>query len=213
MTDCSNAEMRDLLPDLLHHQLGADARSRIEAHIATCADCAAELALLRTVHASTRAAHLVDRTVIAGAIAPYRLSGGRSWTGWRVAAAITLLAGGGASLLMLRDEPSYAPDSVQVANNLPGSPAVISGATTPVTELPAPATRAEPVTPGASLASPASSPPEAVRELAMDGVSMGDLSDRELSALLKVIDELDAVPSTDVESGSLTPTSPRRAAP
>jgi hypothetical protein len=50
-------------------------------------------------------------------------------------------------------------------------------------------------------------------ELAMGGASMGDLSDGELNALLKAIDNLDAVPTTDVENASVTPLAPRRVMP
>ena len=47
LRDCDNAEMRDRLPDLLHGRLAGDERARVEAHVASCADCSAELALLR----------------------------------------------------------------------------------------------------------------------------------------------------------------------
>jgi hypothetical protein len=51
------------------------------------------------------------------------------------------------------------------------------------------------------------------RELTIGGASMGDLSDRELNALLKAIDQLDAVPTTDVENAALSPLSPRKGTP
>lgn len=47
MTDCPNVEMRELLPELLHDALPAAERGRVEAHLATCEMCAAELAVLR----------------------------------------------------------------------------------------------------------------------------------------------------------------------
>jgi hypothetical protein len=53
----------------------------------------------------------------------------------------------------------------------------------------------------------------AERELAMSGGSLNDLSDRELSSLLKEIESLDALPSTDVESVPLSPIAPRRGTP
>jgi hypothetical protein len=49
MNDCSNAEIRDLLPELLHERLEASARATIEAHVMTCVDCRDELQLLRDV--------------------------------------------------------------------------------------------------------------------------------------------------------------------
>ena len=49
MTDCSNAEIRDLLPDYVHDQLSIADLARVQQHVASCADCAEELALLQTV--------------------------------------------------------------------------------------------------------------------------------------------------------------------
>ena len=49
MTDCPNAEIRDLLPDYVHDQLNATDFARVEQHVASCADCAEEVALLQTV--------------------------------------------------------------------------------------------------------------------------------------------------------------------
>jgi hypothetical protein len=51
------------------------------------------------------------------------------------------------------------------------------------------------------------------RELAMAGGSLTDLSDRELASLIKEIETLDAVPSTEVESAGLSPVAPRRSTP
>lgn len=47
MGDCINTEIRDALPDLIHERLDTRARARVEAHVAACSDCAAELALVR----------------------------------------------------------------------------------------------------------------------------------------------------------------------
>ncbi|HEX4935200.1 MAG TPA: zf-HC2 domain-containing protein [Gemmatimonadaceae bacterium] len=47
MTDCPNVEMRELLPELLHDALAANERERVDAHLASCAACAAELSVLR----------------------------------------------------------------------------------------------------------------------------------------------------------------------
>lgn len=49
MVDCSREDMRDLLPDLVHDQLGPAERVRVEQHLAECADCARELELLRSL--------------------------------------------------------------------------------------------------------------------------------------------------------------------
>lgn len=49
MTDCSNAEIRDLLPDYVHDQLNVTDHARVQQHVVSCADCAEELELLQTV--------------------------------------------------------------------------------------------------------------------------------------------------------------------
>lgn len=36
MTDCPRADMRDLLPDLMHGALDAAARAEVERHVMTC---------------------------------------------------------------------------------------------------------------------------------------------------------------------------------
>ena len=64
MSDCPNAEIRDLLPDLLHDRLDAPTRARVLAHVDGCADCRSELELLRSLRGSLerrrRAAEAVD---------------------------------------------------------------------------------------------------------------------------------------------------------
>ena len=61
MNDCSNAEIRDRLPDLLHERLDASARATVAAHVADCADCREELELLRDVRAALAAQTPRDR--------------------------------------------------------------------------------------------------------------------------------------------------------
>jgi len=60
---------RDLLPDLLHGRLAGAARARVEAHVAGCGACAAELALLRAARGAVVAgAPPVDVAAIATAV-------------------------------------------------------------------------------------------------------------------------------------------------
>src|SRR5258705_3310501 len=101
MTDCPNGDVRDLLPDLLHDRLTPDVRREVEAHVRACADCSQELALLRQMRTSLRGAPAVVVASIAAAIPPYRAPARRSWGGWRVAAAIMILAAGGTSVAVL----------------------------------------------------------------------------------------------------------------
>src|SRR5688500_8737195 len=105
MNDCPNAEMRDLLCDVVHRTLAdADCR-RVEEHIATCAECTAELALLhRAREVLTRQAPAIDAARIAAAIP--RRAPGRAFrfSTWRIAASIAVIAVGAASLSVARQQ-------------------------------------------------------------------------------------------------------------
>jgi anti-sigma factor RsiW len=97
MSECSNAETRDLLPELLHGRLPADARARVEAHVAGCVSCDAELALLRGIRSAAAATPLIDVGRVAAAVPAYRAR--PMWArlahapAFRIAAAIALLVG------------------------------------------------------------------------------------------------------------------------
>ncbi len=67
--DLGCATVRDALPDLLHGRLAGDARLRAERHVAECAGCAAELALLRGARAAVHAgAPAIDVAAVAAAV-------------------------------------------------------------------------------------------------------------------------------------------------
>ena len=68
MVDCPRDDVRDLLPDLVHDQLEAEARVRVEQHITDCAECAAELELLRALRATAFATPDVNVDRIAAAV-------------------------------------------------------------------------------------------------------------------------------------------------
>lgn len=208
MIDCSDADIRDRLPDWLHGRLDPETRAQVDAHLAQCPACTDELMLLRAAQRAMRGAPAVDVRAIAAAVPAYQPAP-RQWRAWRVAAAVLLLAGGAGSFMMYqRSQSASAPAVKTVASH--EVPAVVP----PVPSAPVP-TRAVVVAESAHQ-SPATAPRQAepkaapARELAMGGSSLNDLSDRELAALLKSIDELDGVPTTDVESGSLSPAVPRR---
>jgi len=107
MTDCPNGDIRDLLPDLLHGRLGEVERAEVEAHLRECADCRDELELLRGMRGALRRVPAVDVDAIVAGIPPYRVPvqriPSRSWSGWRIAAAVTLLAAGGTSVVVARN--------------------------------------------------------------------------------------------------------------
>ena len=181
MTDCPNGEVRDLLPDLLHDRLPSDTRREVEAHVRDCEDCRAELELLRAMRASLRRGPSVDVAVIAATIPSYRAPVRRSWVGWRAAAAIMLLAAGGTSVALLQRGSVVSRDTTSVLAPVPQSTSV---GTSTDSSLPG---RAAAVAPAA-------------RELALGSSAIGDLSDVELSVLLKDLQTVDVLPSADVDN-------------
>ena len=111
MNDCPNADIRDLLCNAVHDTLAADDRRRVDEHLASCADCTAELALLYRARAVlNRGAPRVDPARIVAALPPRRA---RSWVPgvatWRIAATIAVMAVGAASLSRARG--GMSPDS------------------------------------------------------------------------------------------------------
>jgi anti-sigma factor RsiW len=195
MTDCPNGDVRDALPDYLNDRLDSERRREVESHLAGCAACRAELSLLRTLRATVQHAPAVDVEAIAASIPRYRAPVRRTWaTSGRVAAAIVAIAVGGTSIVLLRGRTPVTP--------VEGSrPVAVAVAPSPdsTTLVPAPASveapAAERVTPAPTVGFSAP-----VRELAIAGGSIADLSDRELSALVEGIESLDGVPSAEVET-------------
>ena len=213
MNDCPNADVRDLLPDLLNDRLSAADRQVVESHVEHCADCRAELALLRDVRAATRRTPVVDVASIVAVVPAYRAPARRSWVGWRVAAMITVVAAGASSLLVMR-EPRALVEPPQVST--PPAPVTVQPSAPVTTAAPDVAHQAPHAAPSVSVPAPAAPPvavPAASRELAMTGGALSDLSDRELATLLKDIESMDALPSVDVESANTSPLSPRRSTP
>ena len=198
MNDCSNAEIRDQLPDLLHERLDATVRAVVIAHVAECVDCRDELELLRSVHKTLIArTPRVDVAYVVGALpkapAPRpRIQPvvRRRWSDWRVAAAVTVLVAGGSSLAVLRRGPTAVDTRAQIADSTPIRSVVPvapeSGAATPNAAAPSNPT------PVATVA--ATEEPEDV----VDG-RFGGLSAEQMRSLLGEIDKLQAVPVTEPE--------------
>src|SRR5688500_15801297 len=112
MRDCPNGEMRDRLPELMHNRLTGDARRAVRAHVAECADCRAELALLGQLRASVAPPHM-DVSRIVAALPRYRAV--PAWRRMvnaaqvRAAAAVVLLLGGYAVLNRSQPDPVTEP--------------------------------------------------------------------------------------------------------
>ena len=113
MADCSNVEIRELLPERAGGALSAADIARVDAHLADCGLCTSELALIHAARRSLRIAPAIDvarisASVVAATAAPSRPQlvgspgGGTSvrqaprlrWVGWKAAAAIAIAAAG-----------------------------------------------------------------------------------------------------------------------
>lgn len=97
MRDCSNGEVRDRLPELMHNRLAGETLVAVRAHVDGCADCRAELALLEQLR-SAAAPPRVDGSRIVAKLPRYRAV--PAWrramhsAQLRAAAAVVLLVGG-----------------------------------------------------------------------------------------------------------------------
>lgn len=122
MSDCTNVEIRELLPEYLHQELDAAARARVEAHLVTCAECAAELTLLRSVREAYALAPAISTAAIVRALPPARLVQPRAaarMTWLRIAAVVSFISVGGISLAAVRGffdgEARGGADSIGIA--------------------------------------------------------------------------------------------------
>ena len=191
MTDCPNAEMRDRLPDLLHERLETSVRAAVMAHVEQCDDCRAEMTLLReariVLSPEMRVVDVValSRVVIEKTRKPARMSAKRSpWTDWRIAASVALLVVGAGSIALVRRNSDTRRQVAIVAD----THAVMPNATLPETAAAAPVPRSD--TPPVEMAAGA--------ELSA-AAPVSDLSESELRALLRDLDQMDAVPSAEPE--------------
>jgi anti-sigma factor RsiW len=201
MTDCPNGDIRDLLPDLLNGTLAPDQRAGVEAHLLTCDDCREEMELLRGMRRSMHRVSAPPAADIVRALPAYRAQVRRVGNGWRIAAALALLAGGGTSVVVARHADVLHGNRGPAGATAAGQTAVIAPTDTHVAQEATP-------TP-APHAVEAIGAPTAPRELAVASASVGDLSDEELDALVNEIGTLDAVTPPDVEQpGPVSPLPP-----
>lgn len=182
MTDCPNATVRDRLPDLLHGALDAPSRVAVEAHLAGCADCAGELALLRAARGALARAPEVDVG--------------------RIVAALPRPAASGPRLVQFPSVAERERREAQRRGSRWGTLAAAAvvalavGLSSYVGRAPAPAAPAPVVAqvdPSAAGAAPAD-----VASLLV--VNTAGLSDADLAGLLDELDELEAVPAADPPS-------------
>lgn len=132
MTDCPNAEIRDLLPDYVHDQLSVTDLARVEQHLVSCAECTEELALLQAMFDSRPSVSPVNVAAIVASLPkpgqhgaePHRdvvitstgtdgvrdIASARSaarktdgFRNWRAIAAVAVLAVGTVSIALVRE--------------------------------------------------------------------------------------------------------------
>jgi len=187
MNKCTEVDVQEVLPDLLHGKLDARARAQVEAHVATCEDCAEELEVLRTVKSAAVFIPAIDVDRVVRQIPPYRAIVPAAQTparsrvvSWLVAASLAVVVLGGGSLLMIQQKP------------LPLS--VVDG---PDQRGPAP--RPQPT----KRVHTAGQRPPVVLEPRPHALAMATgvdgLSDNNLRQLMNDMDSFDALPTTEPE--------------
>lgn len=177
MSDCSNIEIREALPELLHGRLDAIKAPKVREHIARCAECAAELELLQRVQRAYAATPAVNTAAIVAALPRRRTRRAFSLGILRAAAAIVLLLAGG---LIIRAAMSGSENgkSNQVVVTPQDTPAVAAQRDTPVTIH-------------------RSTQP---RVLAMSLSELDDLDADEMESLLSALERIDAAPVAEPDT-------------
>src|SRR3954464_3889611 len=134
-------DIQEMLPDLLHRSLDAGATQQVEAHLASCAACAEELEVLRTVQAAAVFAPAIDVTRVVRQIPPYKkiaaahqLPARSRVVSWLVAAGLMIVVAGGGSLLMLQPRDGARPTPVDSTSQARSDRAV-TGSDTPASQV------------------------------------------------------------------------------
>ena len=202
MTECTNLEMRDLLPDYARGALVGAAVAAVERHLADCASCRAELAVVRNAQLVLGVAPRVDVSRIAAAVvrsaairrgattAVAQARRRRAWTSapsrrmWLAAASLVAVVG--AAVLATRGDQ---PGSVAGA-----PPRIVVQVDSPSRSAPSGTAPSAPVQPAVQ--------PTRNNELSVGG-GLTDLADAELESLLRELEGLDA--QFEVEPANLLP--------
>jgi hypothetical protein len=191
MNKCTDSDIQELLPDLLHGALAGAEKARVDAHVATCESCQEDLDVLRTVKSAAVFAPSIDVDRVVRQIPPYRAivpaveaPARTRLASWLVAATLALFVVGGGSVLMTRQ------NSIGTSVK---APPVDSGARVATVQPSAPSR--VPVAPPIPKITepPTSSHPHA---LALAAEADG-LSDRGLVQLMNDMDTFDALPGSE----------------
>ncbi len=207
MNDCADGQMRDLLPGYVHRTLSAAERVAVVAHLESCEDCRAEVALITSASRAFAVADVDVARIVKSLPAPPRRVMRRTFAGHaqRIAAAIAIVAIGAFTVVALRDkfqgtthEVAKTAQPVAAGTELAAAPAAPAA-------QPAPAAVDSPASTPRPAASVASAAPR--RPSMSFGGGLSDLSDDQLDALMAELDGLDALPSAEPET-HLTPILP-----
>ncbi len=202
MSECTNGEMRDLLPELVNGRLDAELQLAVEAHVAECAECAAEVTLLRSLRPALMSAPVIDTQRIAAAVraqtaaSPQRVAAQRS-APWRLALAAAALIAVGATAYAVVTRGRATPESIAVRtpDSSTGDSAHAAAAPIPAPVAPAQRTAPAPVPPQQVAVAPPAAQPTAASGGVLDNLS--DLSDDDVRTLTALLDGMSAVPNAE----------------
>ena len=194
MNDCVNGDIRDVLPELVSGTLPAADLARVQDHIRACADCAAEVELLRTARAAMRLAPTMNTTRIAAGV---QASTAQRLAARRIPARVARMASvslivvlGAIGLWASRDTPRDTPrEASPVAVQPSAGGAGISAAS------------------GVAGAVEEPRPAQGPTQLALGG-DMSQLDDDELLALMAELPGLEAIPGEEPASITIEPVMP-----
>ena len=193
MNKCTESDIQEMLPDLLHRALPADAKARVEAHLATCAECREDLEVLRVVSSAAVFAPAIDVDRVVAQIPPYRMivpgverPARTRVVSWLVAASMAIVVIGGGSLILTQYGVRQRPGDVatrQPSVQIPTQPAAVAAGT------------AKPISPTKTVA--ATAPPH-THALAL-AADVDGLSDGSLQQLMSEMNRFDALPNSEPE--------------
>jgi len=192
MNKCIDNEISEMLPDLLHGALGAEAMERAEAHLATCEECRAELNVLRAVKSAAVFEPTIDADQVVRRISPYtpivpavELPARPRLVSWLVAASLVIAVVGVGSVLATRQSATNNPASVA---------ATVPSAKTPTQPTPV----ASKAPDGGALTGAAAIRQPRAHALAL-AADVDGLSDGNLVQLMNDMSRFDALPAAEAE--------------
>jgi hypothetical protein len=119
MIDCSNAEIRDQLPELVNGQLAGESLAAVRTHVASCSPCQSEVQLIERARAALiLATPRIDASRIAQSLPTPRAASRSRMFDWRIAATIAVLAvgGGGTAVMYSNHSAPQLADTMTIAS-------------------------------------------------------------------------------------------------